>query len=220
MYITPNIVPTITWAIVCSSFSRDSTNSSVSYVSYIEFYINYNFPNSPFTPYPIFEPRGSIPLIYDLQYSNLNKYENINVKSTYNIIAKLKLYSDNSLKLDMIEDKGSYNSLLSNENVVSNIAVGCFISNYINTVSNDSTETIYYVKRENSILKLQKYKYISSSNSTTNIVAYEFPVSSSNAYAYLTSNRDGSILAIGIHDGNTKSLWKYTEATNTVSKIL
>ena len=202
---------------VCSSFSRDSTNSSV---SYIQFYINYNFPNSPFTPYPIFEPIGDIPPIYDLQYSNLNKYENINVKSTYNIIAKLKLYSDNSFKLDMINNKGSYNSLLSNENVVSNIAVGCFISNYINTVSNDSTETIYYVKRENSILKLQKYKYISSSNSTTNIVAYEFPVSSSNAYVYLTSNRDGSILAIGIHDGNTKSLWKYTEATNTVSKIL
>ena len=205
---------------VCFSFKSQNESS----LYYSQFILNYD-PNSS----NIYLSPTTTLIINDTQYANT--YEYINVKPTINIVPALKFYNDNSSKLDIIK-LTNYSSLssavldttMTKDNVVSNVAVGSNLSNYDagSTIYTKSTDIIYYVTRDNSKLKLQKYKYISS-NSTTDtmdVIAYEFPVSSSDAYAYLTSNRDGSILAIGIHDGNTKSLWKYTEATNTVSKIL
>lgn len=159
----------------------------------------------------------------------------INAKSTKHIVALLSDKNNtNTYDIDIYNLNDDYKIQESpspniTPNVVSNIAVGCTITNNTTTPA-QSKEIAYYVSREpnSSDLKLFKYKYIKTQTVTSlpdpNItippeVVYVFPVSSSNACAYLNSNSDGSILAIGIHDGNTNNLYKYNEVSNTVEKI-
>ena len=208
---------------ICFSFTNPGLES---YLYYRQFSINY-YSSLSTTSFIIL---GTLP-IYDFPYNGTYQY--INAKPTKNTITALRLYTgDTNNTIDIIKLEDNYYIGLefdTTPNVVSNIAVGSTITITDNTTyPYQSKEIVYYVTRDNSVLKLNKYKYIKTQsvsslpdpNITNREVAYEFPpVSNSNAYAYLTSNSDGSILTIGIHDGDKKNLYKYNEVSNTVEQL-
>lgn len=201
-------------------------SSAESIVDRYEFDVTYYFNNTP-SEY-VFRTAYNIIKDNNPGTDGIYDYEYLSVKPTFYLTSILRLYNS-GLTLDIKHKNNTTNNIIldvKQTNIVSNIAVASKITNSTiipdNNNPRETEEIVYFATRDPNIpnvLNINKFKYTSPQTINSQVIRQIAGLFTSGTYAALSSNIDGSILTIGVHNGDKKNLYKYDDTTNTFSTI-